>query len=356
MAKERLLDEVMRKLEFDFQSFRKEIGELQHVVDLKALTKAQREIIKKKIGEDKYYSEGGTGDFLVLKDRRQFKKIENTLNSFREQRTETGRLSRVAGQTSEQRIEEFTIKRSRAASARLGHQINEKSKGFLKYSSPEFVAEFEDDITRKLNKYKIKFNLPADSSKVLQDRLISSVRTAVTSELKDLRPNTALHRSMEERTKALGIAFTKGKDYKSVKKLKEKRKSNKVTKTNKSYYIPLRSSAGIFISALSLQNTLNLLLHDTIQSNFMKSSSFPVHENYLRYQTGRFARSATVENVSKSGDTLSIDFDYLTNPYETFTGGAHGPGRNPENIIEGAIRHILITHVSNEFKALIRKI
>ncbi len=356
MAKDPLLDSVMRKLEFDFRQFREEIGDLQYIIDLKSLNTKQKSKLIQKVGEKNFYTQSEGSDFLVLKNRAQFKRIEDTLNSIKEDRTESGRLTPAGGQASQQRIADYTITKSAEARTRLSRKINEKSSGFLKFSSPEFVAEFEDNISRRLNRYNIKFNLPVDSSVDLQNRLIASVRQAISTELKDIRPRTALHQSMDERVKALGIAFTKGKDYKSVKKLKEKRKSNKKTRTKKSYYTPLQSASGIFISALSLQNTLNILLHDTIQSSFMKPSSFPVNPNWLRYQTGRFARSAIVENVALSGETLSIDFDYLTNPYETFTGGQHGPNRNPERIIEGAIRQILITHVNAKFKALIRKI
>jgi len=88
----------------------------------------------------------------------------------------------------------------------------------------------------------------------------------------------------------------------------------------------------------------------------MESSSAPPNRNYLRYQTGRFAMSAEVTNATLSDDTVVLDFDYMTYPYETFRGGKHGPNRNPERIIEGAIRSIMVRQVNQKFKSLIRKV
>jgi hypothetical protein len=88
----------------------------------------------------------------------------------------------------------------------------------------------------------------------------------------------------------------------------------------------------------------------------MKPSGYPANRNYLRYQTGRFAKSANVLFVNKQrGATIDVVFDYMTDPYITFTSGSkNGLGRNPERIIEGAIRQIIIEHVSSNFNANVR--
>jgi hypothetical protein len=45
----------------------------------------------------------------------------------------------------------------------------------------------------------------------------------------------------------------------------------------------------------------------------------------------------------------------MTDPYITFTSGSKNVlGRNPERIIEGAIRQIIIEHVSSNFNANVR--
>ena len=263
------------------------------------------------------------------------------------------------GEASENRRQEYILKKSTRVQTKLAKVINEKTKSFLPFASPSFVAEFEDKISRKLNTYNIEFSFSQRFNKRLEQELIESAIGTIDKELRNIRPRSLMNERIEARLEALGHVFITGKSLESVtttNKYKKKVESRKRINNNKEYYAPLQSSSGLFISALSLQNTLNLLLHDTIQSKFMKSSSNPPNREYLRYQTGRFAKSAQVEQVTLNQNTLVIDFDYLTNPYETFKYGNHGINRDPERIIEGAIRDIMIRHVSDRFNAIIQKV
>ena len=89
----------------------------------------------------------------------------------------------------------------------------------------------------------------------------------------------------------------------------------------------------------------------------MKPSSAASSRDYLRYQSGRFAKSASVETVGRRGDSLIIGFDYMTRPYDLYTTGSNnGPGRNPERIIEGAIRQIMIRQMHNKFNIIVGKL
>ena len=103
------------------------------------------------------------------------------------------------------------------------------------------------------------------------------------------------------------------------------------------------------LDLFSIKNMLNALLHGKIQEQ-MRDSTDPVSNNYLRYQTGRFADSARVDKVStgKTG-VLNIGYTYLRYPYDTFlppAGRQSSVGRSPKRLIVGAIRSIVKDYVS----------
>jgi hypothetical protein len=356
---DRMLNDVMDKLEIEFKSFRQEISEFKYIVDINALNKTQQSKLIQTIGKQKYYDNLDVeANFLVLKSKSTFSRIESTLNQFKQDTTASGRLTAAGGQQTERRASDYVLARSLGARRRLTSKIVDKTEGFLKYASPEFVAEFNDNVTRRVNRYNLKFNLPVKSSKELQQRLVNNVTQSIGQELKKIKPRTMLDDAMDRRVIALGTLFKDGKSLKSVekRKTKESKKSRKIIKNKKEYYAPLRSTSGLFMSALTLQSTLNLLLHDVIQSGFMRKSGAASSKDYLRYQTGRFAKSAQVQHVAMSRGSVIVDYDYMTNPYESFRSGNNGPGRDPQRIIEGAIRQILITHVNEKFNSIIRKV
>ena len=73
----------------------------------------------------------------------------------------------------------------------------------------------------------------------------------------------------------------------------------------------------------------------------MHSSGEVSDRNYLRNQTYRFANTSVIDYATEKNGIVDIGYSYMRHPYEVFTRGKNGPGRNPENIIEGAIRDIM---------------
>jgi hypothetical protein len=381
MAEDKLLKTLIKNLEVDFRGFRKELSKYQFVIDMTrvdAFTKAKvGSTLKSKYPKLKNYETWGTDtvgkkttNFIVLTSRNQLETVNDVLKTAAEKDDQTFQDMDQSGfntqftqnqfqsPASVKRQEKFILERSSEAQARLASMVTAKTKEYLTLASPEFTAEFIDKVGQRLNKYTFDFNISDNVPTSLKDRLFSSVIETFSRELKQLKPKTALDNAINERVHNLGVAFETGKSTKDVKTRTRKTvKSNKRIKTTKTYYQPLQSTSGIFLSASSLHNTLNILLHDIIETQFMKSSSAASNKNYLRYQTGRFARSARVDQVDYTGSgVINISYDYMTNPYETFTDGtAHGPGRNPENIISAAIRSILIRHVGEKFQSVIRK-
>ena len=378
---DKLLNTLIKNLEADFRSFRKEVSKYQHVVDITrvdAFTKKKiTSLLNSRFPHLKDYETWGTQvvgknttNFLVLTSRKQLEAVSDVIQnaddddyeSFEKEGFSTGfTQNRSQGPASQKRQEEFILERSTAAKGKLSSLITAKTKQYLAFASPEFTALFIDKVDKRLNEYTFEFNLPDELKGGLRDKLFSSVTETFNKELRSLKPKTVLNDAIEERVHNLGVAFETGKTTKSVKtRTRKKVKSSKKINTTKTYYTRLRSTSGGFLSAPSLQATLNILLHDTIETEFMEDSAAPRDRDYLRYQSGRFARSAKVDmvNYSSVGDgRLDIQYDYMTNPYETFTkiNQYNGPGRNPENIISAAIRSILVRTVGDQFQANIRK-
>ena len=93
---------------------------------------------------------------------------------------------------------------------------------------------------------------------------------------------------------------------------------------------------------LSLFNTLQILLLDTIENEMMRprGSTIDPSKQKLRVVTGTFSESAKVISVDASNNII---YDYQRAPYDVFPRAKFGDGigRDPKFIIEGAIRSIM---------------
>jgi hypothetical protein len=101
-------------------------------------------------------------------------------------------------------------------------------------------------------------------------------------------------------------------------------------------------SAGSPLQLQSLISLINRRLHDKIRENMGKGGS----KQILNYRTGRFARSAKVQNLYGINEkrALGAQVKYMRNPYGVFEpGGRLNPpaGRDPHRIIGRSIRQIL---------------
>ena len=337
---DKLLDTLVSNLEVDFKQFRKEIEQLRYVVDLKALSKDKIKEITTKLGTELYPEQ----DYVILKTKGQFDKVSSILDD-------------TQGDASQGRMAHTVIKESAEARMRLSQKIKRKTASIMKYASPEVQVEFSDTIGKRLNRYRIKFAFDKDDPKVLQNRLIESATATIRSELKTLKKGNPIADMVARRKQSIVTAFKTGKVVKDTKKYNKVKRSNKKANTTKAYYTPLRSpTTGLFISTSSLMGTLNILLHDAIKNDFMEDRGAAPDRNYLRYQTGRFARSAQVTHVTNQQGVLHVNYDYMESPYDVFRYAPHGKGRDPQRIVEGAIRSILVQYVTGKFNTLVRKI
>ena len=359
MGADALLDSLMSKLQNEFSAFHKDVQRYRYVVDLSSVDSKTRGQVTRKLSlkfpelkDYGTYTKNMTGNkrnrFLVLTSKKQVRAVEEVLNTS---------ASSGPGPASQERVQQFVMQKSAKSRTALSANVNAKTKDLMKYASPEFKVEFEDRVGKQLASYNFIFSLPKDVNEKLKFQLVNTMKKEMVKEIKAAGKDTEYARSIQRRIEDLGSIFKTGKPLNSGKSFKKTVKSKKKTTTTKTYLAPLQTATGLFTNLLSIQNTLNILLHDTIQDSFMKPSSAASSRDYLRYQSGRFAKSASVETVGRRGDSLIIGFDYMTRPYDLYTTGSNnGPGRNPERIIEGAIRQIMIRQMHNKFNIIVGKL
>lgn len=98
---------------------------------------------------------------------------------------------------------------------------------------------------------------------------------------------------------------------------------------------------------------INNRLHDKIQENMGKGGS----KQILNYRTGRFAKSAKVQNLydTPAKNAIGAQVKYMRHPYGVFEPGGrlHKPGRDPHRIFGRSIRQILQEEKIANFRRVI---
>jgi len=170
----------------------------------------------------------------------------------------------------------------------------------------------------------------AAAEKAVNTRLINAlVQMAVEAESSpkplDIIDN-ALEKSLRNKpVKAIRSASKAKASLKNNKKVRKGKKPSIVGKT--------RDAKGRFTSPISLMNLINARLHDVIRKNMGSPA--------LNYQTGRFARSVRVTNISQTRQQqMTAFYTYMKSPYQTFERGyAQGSTqRDPRLLISKSIR------------------
>jgi len=99
-----------------------------------------------------------------------------------------------------------------------------------------------------------------------------------------------------------------------------------------------------------LMNLINARLHDVIRKNMGSPK--------LNYQTGRFARSVRVTNISQTREQqMTAFYTYMKSPYQTFERG-HAQGsyqRDPRGLISQSIREAAATIMQGRFEIRTRR-
>jgi len=195
----------------------------------------------------------------------------------------------------------------------------------------EFGSRLEGGINRTI---KNKIIGEVLTSERFSPSLKDNIESAVIAKLTGKKVPTKKSR----KTESVDVSLPKSKISKG---------KTEVVKPQKTQLPALRNIQGQFTSLTSLQNLLNMQLHDQIKKN--------MHRPNLKYQTGRFAESVKVEQLSRARDgAITAFMSYMRYPYATFeVGGKQGhKGYYPSRLINTSVRELAAKLVKEKFTSI----
>jgi hypothetical protein len=139
-----------------------------------------------------------------------------------------------------------------------------------------------------------------------------------------------------------------------IQKLKSLKNEIKRTKSDpKKLKENIVLDSDIELNLVNLQNIINQLLHQQIRQNMGTGD----RQDVLNYQTGRFAQSARVEQLTQ-GRTgmISAYYTYMKYPYATFSEGGRQEfprSRDPKLLISKSIREIMQQQMITRMRAVL---
>ena len=137
---------------------------------------------------------------------------------------------------------------------------------------------------------------------------------------------------------------TKIKDKGDIDGLKRKSKGRAKKTKAKLKKLPVKDIGTDFVSLVGI-----------INQSLEAQLSTDMERPFLEYQTGRFAKSVEVKNVTESrSGALAIYYDYMKYPYQTFEPGYNlgHLGYDPRPLISKSIRMIAQEHVTQRFRSI----
>lgn len=232
--------------------------------------------------------------------------------------------------------------------------LDKRIKVAIKNASPLLRATLVKSITNEVNEL-LKVELVAPDISIDKKDISASLNKALTEwsnsiNIFDSKDKNSVYNVVSNNLTDIfnGIKVPSKKIKKTI---VVKPKDVKVKKSTGSALPPIGVSDSTN-NLLSLKAIINKMLHDTLKSDVMgKDSDMPSAP--LRYQTGRFARSARVTNITQNqSDFLNIFYTYQKYPYEVFEPGhkMYRYNRNPKLLIPKAIRIIATELLGDKIK------
>lgn len=112
-----------------------------------------------------------------------------------------------------------------------------------------------------------------------------------------------------------------------------------------------RAKISVEQTLTSLQNVINIMLHEQIRQNMGTGN----RRDVLNYRTGRFAQSAQVERISQGREgMITAYYTYMKYPYATFSEGGRQQfprSRDPKLLISKSIREIMQQQMITRMRA-----
>lgn len=191
--------------------------------------------------------------------------------------------------------------------------------------------------------------------KKLKPELTKVVKKFIDDHIDDI-PMMKGSKSIMQATDEMLTQTIKGKKgYKYNKKvsgtLETKLKKTRAKKAKAAEFPRVRDTKGRFTSPLSIMNLINARLHNQLRTN-MRSPA-------LNYQTGRFAKSVRITNISQTRQNqMTAFYTYMKSPYQTFERGyAQGQiaARDPRKLISKSIREVAAQIMGSQFDMRTRR-
>lgn len=288
---------------------------------------------------------GAESGFIVINSPSKLGKAKRIIAKYSEEAS----ASDLFG-TREDARGKLILQKSRQAGARHKKNVQGYFKSISRYTSPELLSELSAKNTSNLDTIKLTFKVPTGREyKKLEKQAIAALVTGVNyGEAEDIR------NILDSKLNMIGDVFEKGKA--ATKSIRKKRritkKKSKPTIYDTFQFDDEQDYAEEEMYPTSLFGTLSTLINSYLREDNRKSATgAPVMHNkteeqnqsYLRNQSLRFATSAQIDFATRDPNDdsiVDIGYSYMYDPYSKFV--AHGWGRNPENIIEGAIRDIMV--------------
>jgi len=289
---------------------------------------------------------GTESDFVLASTTQKLKKAKRIINKYTQDFSEEDLLN-----TRQEARGELVLKKSRQSGARLKDNIDKYFKDIERFTSPDLVSELKTKSNDKISKIKLSFTAPTGHEfRALEKKAKEAILTGI---------------DYGKSADVLDVLDSKIELMAEIAKLgKEKAHNRAITRIRKQTTRNIRKHRGVDSytynldgedyeapkPVTNLSTTLTILLQQYLATN-NRHSIYPVmhaptdilspNKNYLRNRTYRFATTASVSSAIENDGKVDITYSYMRFPYEVFTKGVHGPGRNPENIISGAIRDIM---------------
>ena len=351
MADPEALDLALKALEPQFRKLKKEIRSFSLALDVSARTlnrvigdpiksRKARKLLIDGLGHPFL---GAEDNFIMLSSPSKLSTAQSIIQQF----TTNVNAEDLLNTRTEAR-KKFFLKKSRQAGARLRKGIDDYFEDVGKYTSPDLKLKIQSQVFDKKGFMDISLQVPSGKQyKPLLDKAKQQLSAGIlwggTEEIQAIFQSKATMLAEVTRKGRKAVSLQRFK-----KKQKKQKKSKKVRRTGSTpVYSFLDDSSDSNLDHLDILTVLQLFINDTVKRfPHMRDIGSPIdpNKNYLRNVTGRFADSVKIEQVTANND---IFYDYMHFPYDVFQGGVHGPGRDPENIISGAVREIMATHFTN---------
>ena len=273
------------------------------------------------------------GRYILVKSQEDVNKIDKILNSFATSNL-TSLLSTPSSKVTGSTILDSLSSQYTINTTFINGYINEV---YSNTDIKEFVGASSKSDAATLLKFEVI--LPTNATDIFEKEL-----DRISFEfLSDLHNSPKI---LDEVEAELDNAFDGTPNKRTKSKYSKKVKIKPKVKVTQ-----LRNKKGQFSGNINLREVLNRKLHDQIQSNMGESNEPPIR---LRYQTGRFARSAKVLDITRTRETsLNIFYTYMRYPYDTFLpplGRQSSPQRDPQKIISKSIREIATEFLLGRFR------